>query len=196
MPKAPGHTLEALLDRSMDVFWKHGFGGVSVGDLVRETGVSRYGIYGPFKGKSELFLACLQTYQERVVSPAFAPVEGPGAGLAEIRDYFETQIARAEADGFPGRGCLVAKTMTERAAHDHIVRNAVTAHNERLVAGFANALRGAAPDSSEAERQALASFLSISAQGLWAHAASVGSAEPLRDYVNTLMKLVEGRLTT
>ncbi len=43
------------LDRAVALFWKKGFFDSSMDDLVKATGVSRYGIYGTFGNKREFF---------------------------------------------------------------------------------------------------------------------------------------------
>ena len=92
MPRAKSQSRENLLDSALNTFWKTGFHVVSMGDLVRETGVSRAGIYSDFGGKEDLFHACLDRYQDTVVTPAFAPVEAEGAGIEGIQKYFDNLL--------------------------------------------------------------------------------------------------------
>ena len=83
--------------------------------------------------------------------------------------------------------------MTETAPHDVGVEAQVTAHNARLTAGFANALSNAAPHISTEDVQALALFVTTSAQGLWSMSRIVSEAQPLRRLVQTLMDLLRAR---
>ena len=168
MPRPRSHSVKELKLNAMKHFWKFGFHASSMSDLVDATNVSRHGIYSEFGGKHQLFLACLELYEEEVVTPAFARVESADAGLAEIADYFEFQINRAEQSGLPGPGCLVANTLTELAPHDPDIQKAARAHNRRLKKGFSNAISNVSRGSlSKAEVGELGSFLVISAQGLW-----------------------------
>ena len=48
----------------MPVFWKHGFADTSVQELERATGVNKSGLYTEFRGKEDLFVACLRHYLE------------------------------------------------------------------------------------------------------------------------------------
>lgn len=198
MPRPKRHSEDDLISAAMQQFWEHGFTATSMDQLVGVTGVSRHGIYSAFGGKRDLFLACLNAYQQTVVTPAFAMVEGEGAGLSAIAGYFETQIAKAEAFGLPGPGCLVANTMTELGQHDADVLDRISQHNRRLHAGFKNALSAAdknEPPLSEEVLDDLASLLVTSAQGLWSLSRSVDDAEPLRRIVVTLLDLLKGKLT-
>ena len=198
MPRQKRHSEDDLIGAAMRQFWEHGFTATSMDQLVGVTGVSRHGIYSAFGGKRDLFLACLETYQQAVVTPAFAVVEDEGAGLLAIADYFEAQINKAEVLGLPGPGCLVANSMTELGPHDADVLDRVNRHNRRLHAGFKKTLAAAdknEPPLSEAVLDDLASLLVTSAQGLWSLSRSVDDALPLRRIATTLLDLLKGRLT-
>lgn len=178
----------------MKRFWDRGYCATSMDDLVRETGVSRQGVYSAFKGKRALFSACLDAYREAVVTPAFAPVEAPGAGLDAVAAYFEAQIARAEAARLPGPGCLFANTGTELGAHDEDARARVRAHEARLRAGFRNALSGAGGLAAEAELDDLAALLATFAQGLWSSSRVATDAAPLRRSAAHVLRVVRERI--
>jgi TetR/AcrR family transcriptional repressor of nem operon len=197
MPRPQTYTPERIVASAMRRFWRHGYGATSVDDLVRETGTSRHALYHAFGGKRALFLACLDAYPAVAVTPAFARVEREGAGLRDIADFFEYQIARAETGGLPGVGCLFANTMTEVAPHDAAIAARVQAHNARLAAGFRRALANSFPNSRRAPPRLLdelADFLAISAQGLWSASRNIADAAVLRRYAATLLQVVEHRL--
>ena len=201
MPRQKSYDRTALIADAMSRFWRYGYAGSSMDDLVKATGVSRHGLYSEFGGKHALFLAVVAAYQTAVVSPAFAAVEAPGAGFAAIEAYFETQIARAEAldetFGPNPPGCLIANAMTETGPHDPAVRSAIRAHQRRLTAGFRNALGGEISDTriSDADLDALAAFLAISAQGLWSATRAMDDLADARAYAATLLALVRERLS-
>jgi len=166
-------------------------------DLVRSTKVSRHGIYAAFGGKQKLFLACLDAYSQSVVTPAFAEVEQDGADLNSIAAFFEQQIARGEAFGLPGPGCLMTNTMTEAAPHDPMVMRRVAKHNQRLRAGFFNALlnsQGRSSRIADAQVSELALLLQTFAGGLWSYSRTTLHAEELRQAVRVFLELVEERI--
>ena len=173
----------------MQRFWHYGYAATSMDDLVKATGVSRYGIYSDVGGKRDLFLAGFAAYRDTVVAPALAAMETGG-----IRAYFETQIDLAERVGLPGPGCLVANAMTETAPHDAGVATEVAAHNQRLTEAFERALRMAAPHLSDTDTASLSAFLTLTAQGLWSISRTTDQASVLRAYVGTLTDLLEQRI--
>jgi TetR/AcrR family transcriptional regulator, transcriptional repressor for nem operon len=180
-----------MTDRALRKFWVSGYHATSMDDLVASTGVSRQGIYGAYGGKRALFLACFARYAELVVSPAFAAVEQPKAGLREIRDYFEYQIAAAEAAGLPGPGCFVANAATEMAPHDADVAAEVIRHNRRLAEGLLAALQR---EAGRAVPPDLALALIIFAAGLWSTSRVEPDAGRLRQAVATFLDTVERNL--
>jgi TetR/AcrR family transcriptional repressor of nem operon len=197
MSRPRTQTPQNIVERATRRFWKHGYGATSIDDLVRETGTSRHALYQSFGGKRELFLACLDAYPASVVTPAFARVEREKADMDDVAAFFEQRIASAEARGLPGAGCLFANTMTEAAPHDADIAARVRAHNERLAAGFRNALRNSLPRGrrvSPALLDELALLLAVSAQGLWSASRTIADAQLLRSYARTLLDLVRQRL--
>lgn len=197
MPRPRSHSRSALVDNAMKAFWKIGYQAVSMGDLVRETGVSRGGIYSDFAGKQELFHACLDHYQEAVVTPAFAQVEAEDAGIDAIRCYFDNLLSGFEAmEGF-GIGCLVGNTLTQIDPSEEATQEKLQAHCTRLFNGFRKVLaRENGPDGalSAAELDDLAHFTMISAQGLWSYSRLTDDAAILHRYAETLIASIETRL--
>ncbi|MFG1304753.1 TetR family transcriptional regulator [Xanthobacter autotrophicus] len=197
MPRLKQYDHKDALARAMERFWAQGYYATSIDDLVRATGVSRHGLYAEFGDKRGLFVAVMETYCATVVTPAFARVEAEGAGLSDIRAYFDTQIGLAVAKGLPGPGCLIANTMTESGPHDEAFAALVRRHLERLDAGFRNALRGACSRrrrTDAADVDSLARFLTIAAQGLWSVSRVTPEPGPLRAFVDDLLRPIEERL--
>jgi TetR/AcrR family transcriptional regulator, copper-responsive repressor len=59
----PKHFSRAqVMERSIPVFWQHGFASTSLADLEAATGVNRSGLYTEFRDKEDLFLASLGHY--------------------------------------------------------------------------------------------------------------------------------------
>jgi TetR/AcrR family transcriptional regulator, transcriptional repressor for nem operon len=194
MPRSSSQTTDSIIDASMRHFWRRGYHATSMDELVEAIGVSRHAIYTSVGGKHELYRLGFAAYQRVVVSPAFARVEQPNAGLDAIAAFFEHQIAQADAAGLPGPGCLVANAATETAPHDPLIAKEVTTHHARLKTGFAHALGNEHGVIGKEEIDALADFLVTSAQGLWSMSRTVTSADPLRAHASTLLSLVKARL--
>lgn len=198
MARLKSPSRHALVDTALKLFWSRGYRAVSMGDLVRETGVSRGSIYSDYAGKDALFHACLDRYQEKIVTPAFAPVEREGAGLAEIRQYLETLLARSEAHSGPDSGCLVLNTLAQVSPQDVETLTRLQAHGRRIHSGLHQALSNENRKYGQLDTEeidALAQFTVISIQGLWAQSRGSRDTAPLRQYCETLLSLLSSRLT-
>jgi AcrR family transcriptional regulator len=55
---------DAALVRARDLFWEHGYEGVSMSDLVKALGIASARIYAAFSSKEDLFRQAVQLYEE------------------------------------------------------------------------------------------------------------------------------------
>ncbi|MDH4316580.1 MAG: TetR/AcrR family transcriptional regulator, partial [Gammaproteobacteria bacterium] len=62
---------EQALSRAVDLFSSRGYSETSMDDIVKATGVSRYGIYGTFGNKRELFEQALERYADGMGKQSF-----------------------------------------------------------------------------------------------------------------------------
>lgn len=195
MPRQKSHLRNALVENAMRQFWVYGYEATSMDDLVRATGVSRSAIYSDFGGKRDLFLACLSSFQDNSVTPAFADVEAEGAGFAAIEAYVNDGVAEIEKIGLPARGCLMGNTLTELGPHDNEIAKIVRAHYDRLSDGFAQALANESKQSpTNPDIAQLAGILAVSVQGLWAYTHGTDKITDLRKKAKALIELIELKL--
>ena len=133
---------DEALDAAVALFWDRGFADTSMDELVRATGVSRYGIYGTFGSKRALFLRALERYGDLIAARTQSELRRPDAGLEAIRGYFHGLHAHSVAA--PRRlGCLACNTATEVAPHDAEIAAAVRAIFDDLRGAFRRALENA-----------------------------------------------------
>jgi TetR/AcrR family transcriptional repressor of nem operon len=132
-----------VVDRSMHEFWERGYRDTSVDDLVQATGVRPGSLYNAFPGgKRGLFLETLHRYSELVVPEKLGALERPGAGLPELRAYFDG-LVRDLATPEGRIGCLMVNSAVELAAEDSEVGELVRGHMARLERNAERALRNA-----------------------------------------------------
>lgn len=112
---------DQALDRATALFWRQGYRATSVDDLVRETGVSKYGLYGVFGTKRELFRRALLRFWEQVGQDIQADLRRRDASLPEIRRYFSRLAGMADEKGIR-RGCMACNTATEVGPFDEEIR--------------------------------------------------------------------------
>ena len=159
---------DEALDKAMNVFWQKGYANTSIEDLVSATGVNRYGLYGEFENKHELFLAAVDHYQDAVTGMLFGIVERPEASLIDIRAYF-AKLVEISSTEIGKLGCLMVNCASEVAPHDRRAANKVEKFRARLQLGFGNALsnaKAAGELSTQSDVEAMADFLTGVMQGL------------------------------
>jgi AcrR family transcriptional regulator len=158
MPRPRAFDEDQLVATAKQLFWDHGYGSTSVGDLEAATGLSRSSLYTAFGTKRDLFAAALRLYLETFIDPLLSPLEGDGAGLREIVRYFEI-VASMFEEPDAQRGCLMINTIGECGGRDVGFTQEGQRYIDRVRSAFANALQpsvrsGVLPAGEAAERAA------------------------------------------
>ena len=104
------------LEKAMECFWKNGYDGASLAQLVGAMGVGRQSAYDTFGEKRQLFRAALEEYTSRTSGQLKSILTDGPSPLGRIRRFLQSlnEIARAN----DGRGCLFTNSMVELGPHD------------------------------------------------------------------------------
>jgi TetR/AcrR family transcriptional regulator, transcriptional repressor for nem operon len=191
MPRAKEFKPEEALEKAMQLFWQKGYFDTSMDDLVEFTGVSRYGLYGTFGDKHDLFIAALQHYRTHTVSAQLALMKTPEASLAQIRSYFSNLMTTGNATG--RKGCLICNTAVELAPFDRDAAEQVNTGFTQMNMAFRNALTNASQRgelSSRFDAEAGADYLTGVAQGLFVLARSPASGKSIQSFVRTALEML------
>ena len=132
---------DEALTGAMGVFWRQGYGGTNMADLVEATGVARYGWYNTFGDKDAIFLAALERYREFLNRKHLDKLRAPDADFATIEAHFRLNLKVALRG--PLKGCFACASGSERGGHDKQVARAVAAVLEDVRAAFRNAIENA-----------------------------------------------------
>ncbi len=130
------------LGQVVELFSSKGYSETSMEDIVQTTGVSRYGLYGTFGNKRELFEQALEQYAEGMGKQSFLRLLEPGASLDHIRRIFDERVADmccAEEN----KGCLFIHTAMELAPQDEELRGVLQRFMKRMSKAFAIGLDSA-----------------------------------------------------
>jgi TetR/AcrR family transcriptional repressor of nem operon len=142
MNRARAFDPTAALGQVVDLFSSKGYSETSMEDIVQATGVSRYGLYGTFGSKRELFEQALEEYAEGMGKRSFLRLLEPGASLEHIRAIFEERVQDmccAETN----KGCLFIHTAMELAPQDEELRGVLQRFMKRMSKAFAIGLDSA-----------------------------------------------------
>ncbi|MCB9846252.1 MAG: TetR/AcrR family transcriptional regulator [Phycisphaeraceae bacterium] len=116
---------DAALLSAMDVFWRQGFEGTQVEDLLGAMGIGRGSMYAAFGDKRSLYLEALEAFTDRITRwYRQRLLDGGGSALERLRG-----VIRAWPDFVErgcGKGCFLSNSLIERAAVDEDVARIVT----------------------------------------------------------------------
>ncbi len=132
----------ATLSQVVDLFAAKGYSETSMEDIVQATGVSRYGLYGTFGNKRELFEQALEQYAEGMGKRSFLRLLEPGASLDHIRAIFDERVADMTASEL-NKGCLFIHTAMELAPQDDELRGVLQRFMKRMSKAFSIGLDSA-----------------------------------------------------
>jgi len=115
-----------VLQTAIELFWEKGYFDSSVDEVVRRSGVAKYGIYGTFGSKRELFKKVLKQYASDRHRDIQSPIRKPSASLPEIRQFFKKAVMLMTQDDSSRCGCLIVNTGIELGIRDPEIRDIVT----------------------------------------------------------------------
>jgi AcrR family transcriptional regulator len=145
---------EQALVRARDAFWRRGYEGTSMADLVEALGIASARIYAAFGSKEELFREAIAHYEAReggFAGRALAEPTARGATESLLRDAIETYTR-------PGKpqGCMVVSSATNCSNENDAVMAWLSEHRRARTASIIERLRegirvGELPASTDAE---------------------------------------------
>lgn len=115
---------DKVLRTAIKLFWDKGYYDSSVDEVVRRSRVAKYGIYGTFGSKRELFKKALKQYASDRHLDIQGPLRKPEAALPDIQEFFEQAVELMTGENAP-RGCLIVNTGVELGLRDAEIRDFV-----------------------------------------------------------------------
>lgn len=179
-----GFDADQALDRAVEVFWRQGYEGASLGDLTAAMGINKPSLYAAYGNKRELFDRALARYAETDMAYARAALARPTAH--EVAETFLRHNARALT--MPGRpaGCFSIQSglscSPENAGVSATLARARRAGELAMRERFERAVRDGdlGPGEDPAD---LARYVMTVSEGLAVHAAA---GTPLHELERTV----------
>ncbi len=167
----------------MRLFWRHGYEGVSIGDLTKAIGIAPPSLYSAFGSKAELYRETIKRYEETVGCLDVASVQSAASLADAVRALLEGAV-RAVTDPRLERGCLISSGMI--ACHPEHVALA------RDAAARRDAMRGRIvqvlePFGEASAIQRLARHLAAVMQGISIQARDGSTRQELQEIVEDVV---------
>jgi len=118
---------DQALTKAGAVFWKKGYAGTSLDDLVAATGMNRPSLYAAFGDKRDLYLKTLERYQQRSRAIGVQIVADDPPLRVFLKRFYDAALDIYLADGAEARGCYSISTAPAQATTDPGVRQFLAA---------------------------------------------------------------------
>ena len=115
-----GYDPHEAIARAAAQFWKAGYAGTSLDDLVAATGMNRPSLYAAFGDKREIYLKTLDYYMEEGQALARAALAGDPPLRVFLKRFYDKALDLYFGDG--PRGCYTVGTAATVAMVDDDVR--------------------------------------------------------------------------
>lgn len=124
MPKTKQFNEADVLQKARSVFWKKGYNGTSMDELVKATGLSRSSIYDTFGDKHGLYVKALKDYKKLQHEQLVAAIPANLSPRKKIEWVFKNNLAQALEDR-QRKGCFMLNTATEMGNVDGCINRIV-----------------------------------------------------------------------
>ncbi|MGJ4945298.1 TetR/AcrR family transcriptional regulator [Bradyrhizobium sp. HKCCYLS1011] len=178
--RQPTFDRDEALETALDLFWRHGYDGVSIADLTKAIGIAAASLYHAFGSKADLYREVLHHY--RSVRIGAKEIADAPSSYDAVRQMLDRGITAVTMPGKP-LGCMVSSGMlmtseenADLAAELKAIRTVSRKALERRIAH--DVKEGVLPATTDAA--ALARFYMTVLQGLSVQALDGASAAELR----------------
>jgi len=172
----------------MVVFWRHGYEGSSLSDLLNKMDIGRQSLYNAFGNKNTLFIEAVNHYNSQITQRLLDTLMASGSGLRNIRKALE--LSASFASGKDYYGCLLTNSIVELAPHNKEVTDIVRLANNRITNAFKMALDAAVKSgeiSADTDTRAVARFLNSTMHGIVVSGKASDGKTPITDIIKVAL---------
>ena len=162
--------VENALGKAMQLFWKSGYAGTSLRDLLKSMGIGEGSFYNTLKSKKHAYLESLKRYNATVGRQrGEALFAAPTANLG-VRALFQLVLDCLDDPKVPSRLCLMAGSVDGEVLAEPVLRKYVQEQMTMLaerMAGRLSADKEAGLLPAEFDPQLVVPVIVTYLQGLW-----------------------------
>tara|TARA_B100000809_G_scaffold188705_1_gene187091 strand:- start:3723 stop:4298 length:576 start_codon:yes stop_codon:yes gene_type:complete len=111
MARVLSQSYPQLVEKAQELFWLHGYKGISTKELAEHIGVSTSTIYNKYS-KEMLFIDSLDYYTSNYSGPFLQQLRETTEGLESLKEFFYALIDALLDKTFP-KSCLMVNTVVE-----------------------------------------------------------------------------------
>jgi len=133
-------TRDRILDVAFRLAAREGLDGLSLGDISKQLGISKSGLFAHFQSKEELQIDLLRTGAARFTADVLLPAFRKPRGLPRLRALLENWMRWTTSPELPG-GCLMLAACAELDDREGPVRDVLVGFQKELLAALARSAR-------------------------------------------------------
>lgn len=189
---------EEVLDRALEVFWRHGFQSTSMSELTAAMGLNKPSLYAAFGDKEQLYLLSLERYMKARLAKHAAILAAESDGRRAIERFLCSMADMVTDPELPG-GCFVINGTADCGgpsmppAVEMALRQALRGSESMLQQRLERAQRDGQLSSHESVQDLAAFFISLFA-GLCVLAKSGAARAKLDTAITAAMRVWPERL--
>lgn len=184
---------EQALLKARDLFWRQGFEGTSMSDLVAELGIASARIYKAFGSKELLFREAIEHYEAHeggFAERAFTENADIRAALKQMLNDAATLYSHCTLP----QGCMVVSSAASVSVENQGIRNWLMDHRQQRTQGIIDRVKAAVqagelPANTDAE--SLGDYFSAFLHGLSIQARDGVSQARLKKAVKTALTMLD-----
>jgi TetR/AcrR family transcriptional repressor of nem operon len=184
---------DEVLTRAVHLFWRKGYNGTSMQDLVDGLGISRSSLYDTYGDKHTLFLKSLENYKKTVSGKMEAIIGGAKSARDAVRELLEFIIGELLNDE-EHKGCFLVNAAVEVAPHDQEVNNIICQSDREVEEYFYHAIKNGQEKDEIANKQdprALAGFILNNIKGVRVTAKSINDKKLFKGIIDLTMSVLK-----
>jgi TetR/AcrR family transcriptional regulator, transcriptional repressor for nem operon len=112
---------EFVIDKTIELFWQHGYNGSSMLQVVKATGLKPGSIYLAFGNKEGLFREALEAYSKKSLEKMTYIMDNANSIGEGICNLFENLIEDSTKENY--NSCLLMKAQLEFGSNDDKLEN-------------------------------------------------------------------------
>jgi AcrR family transcriptional regulator len=180
---------DKAIEIAMRLFWRHGYEGVSIGDLTKAIGIAPPSLYAAFGSKAGLYQEAVKRYEETFGCIDATSISSAGSLAEAVRLLLERAV-RAVTDTDRERGCLISSDMiTCPPDHAALARGAAS-RRDAMRKRITEALQ---PFANRCELTRLGRYLAAVMQGISVQARDGVEPAALLEIVDEVVLGIEAR---
>lgn len=141
MARVLSQSYNQLVGKAQEIFWLHGYKGISTKELADHVGVSTSTIYNKYS-KEMLFMGSIDYYTANYSDPFLQQLRETTEGLESLKSFFYTLIEALKDKTFP-KSCLMVNTVVEMRKENQEIVNRYDRYFEQLRDSYLVILRKA-----------------------------------------------------